>query len=258
MRKNGHGSRSSARLAWFRRGSNRPVRPARDVGFTAAASLLRVLRTRLVSSALLSPMPRDSKNHEKPSRHPHETSRLVLLKRGDDLLLGWPAVLSEQRLLSSAPDRGAALRHGDLDGVGVYPVGHDFGMLEHFANGVARRVVLLLPAVSVAAVGDHVRVLVHGGARVGWGVVPGKPTHDVDEPVGSPPARRSCDTRENVEAAAMTASPGFCLRKLGGAHRRLTLPRRNFRVCLTVGCFGKWVKWISILIGWRGSSVAKC
>jgi hypothetical protein len=38
----------------------------------------------------------------------------------------------------------------------------------------------------------------------------------------------------------------------------LTLPRRNFRVCLTVGCFGKWVKWISILIGWRGSSVAKC
>ena len=94
-------------------------------------------------------------------------------------------------------------------GVGVYPVGHDFGMLEHFANGVARRVVLLLPAVSVAAVGDHVRVLVHGGARVGWGVVPGKPTHDVDEPVGSPPARRSCDTRENVEAAAMTAAPAF-------------------------------------------------
>ena len=128
-------------------------------------------------------------------------------------------------------------------------------MLEHFANGVARRVVLLLPAVSVAAVGDHVRVLVHGGARVGWGVVPGKPTHDVDEPVGSPPARRSCDTRENVEAAAMTASPGFCLRKLGGAHRRLTLPRRNFRVCLTVGCSGKWVKWISILIGWRLSLI---
>ena len=74
-------------------------------------------------------MPRDSKNHEKPSRHPHETSRLTLLKRGDDLLLGWPAVLSEQRLLSSAPYRGAALRHADLDGVGVYPVGHDFRML---------------------------------------------------------------------------------------------------------------------------------
>ena len=196
LRKNGHGSRSSARLAWFRRGSNRPVRPARDVGFTAAASLLRVLRTRLVSSALLSPMPRDSKNHEKPSRHPHETSRLALLKGGDDLLLGWPAVLREERLLSSAPDRGAALRHADLDGVGVYPVGDDFRMLVHLANGVARRVVLLLPAVSVAAVGDHVRVLVHGGARVGWGVV-----HDVNEPVGSPPARRSCDTRENVGAA---------------------------------------------------------
>ena len=37
----------------------------------------------------------------------------------------------------------------------------------------------------------------------------------------------------------------------------MTLPRRNFRVCLTVGCSGKWVKWISILIGWRGSSVAQ-
>jgi hypothetical protein len=48
----------------------------------------------------------------------------------------------------------------------------------HASDGVASRVVLLLPSVSVAAVRDHVRVLVHGGSRVGGGVVRPKPTHD--------------------------------------------------------------------------------